>query len=311
VGLTVSAIVPNYNHAAFVARAIRSILNQGPSLTELLLIDDASTDDSVARIEGAIRGDPRARLLRNESNRGVIPTLNRGLAEVRGDLVLLAAADDEYLPDMAGAACAALAAHPGAAFACGDLILAPEGGTEQPVSLPFGYEARYVAPAELIALARRRNVMIFSASALMRRDAILAAGGLLPELRWHGDWLLLFVLALRHGFCYVPRDFTRLRVAAATYSQNRHKWTDQRSVLMALYANVRARYPDTMPLFRRAAVLPTYDMAFLPALLGDPALRYFLTPLLAWRLVTYQAMSRASQIVPWRLRQRLRAYLRL
>jgi glycosyltransferase involved in cell wall biosynthesis len=309
--LTASVIIPNYNHSQFVAKAIDSVLAQGDGLSELIVIDDASTDDSVAVIEAALRGHSNARLLRNEANRGTIATLNRGIGEARGDFVLLAAADDIYLPGMLASCLRAFELHPDAAFVCGTPLIEWSDGSLLRVELPFGNTARHVPPNEVVRCASRQNVLFFTGAALLRREAIVAAGGLIPELRWHADWLLDFVLALRHGFYHLPQDCCVMKYSPHSYSQGRHVWSRQQEILRTLIALLPERYPDVVPSFRRAALLPTYNIAFVPTLLHDPKLRFYATPLLLWRLCAYWPLQRVSQIVPWSVRQRLRGFLRV
>ena len=309
--LTASVIIPNYNHADVVARAIASVSAQGEDVAEIIVIDDASTDDSVAVIEAALRGHAHARLLRNAVNRGVIETLNRGIWEASGDFVLLAAADDHYLPGMVASCLRALESHPQAGLVCGTPRIEWLDGSELRVVQPFGEVARFVTPEELTARAAQQNILFFTGATLLRRDAILAAGGLMPELQWHADWLLDLVLALRHGFCHLPQDCCVVTFSPHSYSQGRHAWRRQRQVLTALVSALSRSYADVMPRFRRAALLPTYNMAFMRTLLTDRQLRFYLTPLLVWRLVAYRALQFMSQVAPWRLRQRLRGLLRL
>jgi hypothetical protein len=309
--LTASVIIPNFNHSALVGKAIGSVLAQGDDVSELIVIDDASTDDSVAVIEAALRGHPNARLLRNETNRGTMATLNRGIDEASGDFVLLAAADDIYLPGMLASCLRAAELHPDTAFVCGTPLIEWSDGSLLRVALPFGDTARHVSPDELVRCASRQNVLFFTGAALLRREAILAAGGLIPELRWHADWLLDFLLALRHGFYHLRQDCCVMKYSPRSYSQGRHDWTQQRQVLRTLISTLPRRYPDIMPLFRQAGLLPTYNIAFMATLLSDAELRFYATPLLLWRLCAYWPLQRASQIVPWTVRQKLRGFLRV
>jgi glycosyltransferase involved in cell wall biosynthesis len=309
--LTASVIIPNFNHSALVGKAIGSVLAQGDDVSELIVIDDASTDDSVAVIEAALRGHPNARLLRNETNRGTMATLNRGIDEARGDFVLLAAADDIYLPGMLASCLRAAELRPDTAFVCGTPLIEWSDGSLLRVALPFGDTARHVSPDELVRCASRQNVLFFTGAALLRREAILAAGGLIPELRWHADWLLDFLLALRHGFYHLRQDCCVMKYSPRSYSQGRHDWTQQGQVLRTLISTLPRRYPDIMPLFRQAGLLPTYNIAFMATLLSDAELRFYATPLLLWRLCAYWPLQRASQIVPWTVRQKLRGFLRV
>ena len=309
--LTVSVIIPNFNHSALVGKAIASVLAQGDDLSELIVIDDASSDNSVAVIEAALDGYPNARLLRNETNRGTVATLNRGINEASGDFVLLAAADDVYLPGMLASCLRAVESHPDTAFVCGTTLIEWADGSLLRLALPFGDTARHVSPEELARYMQRQTIQFFTGGALLRRQAIVAAGGLIPELRWHADWLLDLVLALRHGFYHLPQDCSIMKYSPHSYSQGRHDWSLQQEIVRNVITLLPKRYPDIALSFRRAALLPSYNIAFMPTLLRDPKLRSYATPLLLWRLCTYLPLQRASQIVPWWVRQKLRRYLRV
>lgn len=91
----ISVVIPSYNHARYIGEAIGSVLAQQVEL-EVLVRDDASTDDSWAVLQG-IR-DPRLRLWRNESNLGAHATLQLLLADARGEHLAILNSDDRYAP---------------------------------------------------------------------------------------------------------------------------------------------------------------------------------------------------------------------
>ncbi|HET6992377.1 MAG TPA: glycosyltransferase family 2 protein, partial [Bacteroidia bacterium] len=93
----VSVIFPVHNAGKFIREAVRSILDQTYGDFELLIIDDGSADDSVKKIIQF--EDPRIRLLHNEKNEGLIFTLNRGIAEAKGEFIARMDADDISSPD--------------------------------------------------------------------------------------------------------------------------------------------------------------------------------------------------------------------
>src|ERR1700687_483080 len=97
--VTLSVVLPNYNHARFVGRALAALLGQQRTADEIIVIDDGSTDDSVRVIDGIAASAPAIRVLHNASNIGVIATLQRGLEAARGKYVYFAAADDWIFPD--------------------------------------------------------------------------------------------------------------------------------------------------------------------------------------------------------------------
>ena len=93
----ISVVMPVYNGSQFLREALDSILAQSFVDYELLVIDDGSSDDSAAMVASV--GDPRIVLLRNDRNRGLVYTLNRGLQYARGLYVARMDQDDISLPD--------------------------------------------------------------------------------------------------------------------------------------------------------------------------------------------------------------------
>lgn len=134
-GTVVSIILPTYNRAGFLDRALRSILTQTFPNWEALVVDDGSTDDTPQQV-GRI-GDPRVRYIRQPRNRGVSAARNLGLRLSRGRLVTFLDSDDEYLPVKLERQVAVLAAAPAevGAVECGLRIVANGTHRDQPPQL--------------------------------------------------------------------------------------------------------------------------------------------------------------------------------
>ena len=92
----VTVLLAVYNGEPYVRQAVESVLTQTFVDFEFLIVDDASTDGTVPTI--ASFDDDRIRLLRNDRNLGQVPSLNRGLAEARGEYVARLDHDDYCLP---------------------------------------------------------------------------------------------------------------------------------------------------------------------------------------------------------------------
>lgn len=90
-----TVIVPNYNHATLLSRCLNSILTQSRLPDEILICDDASTDNSMQIINDFAKKYPIIRVIQNEKNCGVLATGRRLLSETRSELVTACAADDE------------------------------------------------------------------------------------------------------------------------------------------------------------------------------------------------------------------------
>ena len=93
---SISVVMPLYNNAKEVHRALRSVLDQSVFDFEVLVVNDGSTDggDIVVRMIN----DKRIRII-DQNNKGVSAARNRGIAEAKGDLIAFLDADDEWKPD--------------------------------------------------------------------------------------------------------------------------------------------------------------------------------------------------------------------
>jgi hypothetical protein len=115
---TVSVVVPCYNYGHYLSECVGSVLAQDGVDVDVLIVDDASVDDSVA-VAGTLAADPRVRVLAQARNRGHIATYNTGLARATGDYVVLLSADDLLTPGSLARSVALLEAHPEVGFVYG------------------------------------------------------------------------------------------------------------------------------------------------------------------------------------------------
>jgi glycosyltransferase involved in cell wall biosynthesis len=96
-GPIASVVIPTYNRADLLLRAVASVQRQSLGDWELLVVDDASTDDTKARIEEL--ADPRIEYVRRDINGGVAAAQNTGLDRAAGRYVVFLHSDDELMPE--------------------------------------------------------------------------------------------------------------------------------------------------------------------------------------------------------------------
>lgn len=154
----VSVIFPVYNGAKFIRTSIRSILAQTYRDFELLLLNDGSTDDSLAVMKEF--KDERIRIINNEQNRGLIYTLNRGIEEAKGEYLARMDADDESFPDRFRKQVHFLDSHPDTAV-CGTLMTC--------FITDRVYQHRYFNPEDVSAALTFTNPVVHP-SVMMRRS---------------------------------------------------------------------------------------------------------------------------------------------
>lgn len=205
-----SVVIPVFNHADLLPRALAALLAQEMAPDEIIVVDDASADDvgsAVARA-GASACAGTIRVVRNETNEGVVRSLNRGLSLARGEYVYFGAADDEALPAFFAQAVARLREQPEVGLYCGEALLVdgPSGAVcgMRPAARP-AMRGGFVGARDVERLLRVSDNWILTGCAVFRREAVVRAGGFDPSLGTFADGYLVRKIALMTGFYFAPR----------------------------------------------------------------------------------------------------------
>ena len=202
---TVSVVAVSLNDTHHLHERLTSIFDQDYPVLEILVLDDASTDDSLAAIRAAAEAAERdIQLIVNETNSGSpFRQWRKGLAAARGDYVWIAEADDVAAPEFLGALATAMARADAALGFCDSWQIDEAGERLGDSYKPYinaiepGAFAESFEMAGLEFLKRFlsvKNVLLNVSGALFRRDALIAAmaaaGDELEGYRVAGDWRL-------------------------------------------------------------------------------------------------------------------------
>lgn len=260
-----SVFLANYNHARYLPRALDAILTQSVRPREVIVLDDASTDDSLHVLSQYARRHDNLRVVRNDRNLGVVPTYNRGIALAQGKYLFLAAADDFVVPGFFESAVAQLEAHPHAGVCCGYESFR-RGDDGEVVEAPSGWcaEPTYFTPDDL---ARKLRSALAAHAAICRRDAMVEVGGYHEDLAWYSDWFAYLVIGFRHGLVHVPATLAvRTLGLSEQYSAAAGKGEKHVAVLGSLLDKLLSpAFADVAPYFRRTAVLAHFGPDLLRA----------------------------------------------
>ena len=216
----VSVVIPSYNHAKFLTSRIESVFAQTYRDFELILLDDASSDNSMDVIE-RYRGRPGVRIHRNDQNSGSpFPQWNLGASMAHGRFLWIAEADDESDPEFLTTLVPLLTAHPEVALAyCRSLRIDSAGrpkGDFSDWTDPLDTE-RWNVPFinngldEVCRFLVQRNTIVNASSVVMRRDVFLNAGGAPTSLRMAGDWVTYARMLKLGNIAYSPARLNRFR----------------------------------------------------------------------------------------------------
>jgi len=273
-----SVVIPNYNHARYLERALEAVVHQSVPPFEIIAIDDASTDNSLEILERYARAHPVLRVCRNEHNRGVVFNMNRGLELARGEYITFPAADDEVVAGLFEKSLRLLAEHPEAALSCAVCEWRyVDSGMTVHAGIGIADKPCYLSPEEMVRVAKEKSLLIVTSSTLMRTDALRGVGGFIPELRWHCDWFAAYTSGFRHGICYLPELLSLANILPKSYYQSGHKRTEHRQVLLKLLELLDSpAYADVKPHIRASGELSLFAMPMLRLLWSRPEYRDFI-----------------------------------
>ena len=197
--------MPSYNHATFVAAALRSVLAQTHAPARLLVIDDGSGDGSPRIIEDVLKECPFPCELIARENRGLCATLNEGLAKTEGAYFAYLGSDDLWLPGFLEARVSLLGERPRAVLAYGHAYIINERGTVRDCTLNWAHYADGDARAMLL----EEIFAPMSPSVVYRRGALERHGW--NERARLEDYELYLKLSADGDFSFDPRVLSAWR----------------------------------------------------------------------------------------------------
>ena len=208
----VSIALCTYNGSRFLAQQLDSLLAQTYANFEIVVVDDASTDDTAAILENYARLDPRIRIGVNPANVGFAQNFDRALARCRGTFIAPCDQDDVWLPEKISALVAAIDGH---ALAYCDSTLVDEQGR------PTGQRMSDIVPMlstdDPVAFAFGNCV---SGHAMLFRRELMELTRPVPAEFFY-DWWIAAVAASAGGIVYVAQSLVLYRQHGANVTDAR------------------------------------------------------------------------------------------
>ena len=253
--LTISVVMANYNYGKYIGEAIDAIVKQSFRPTEFIIIDDGSTDNSVSIIKKFQIEYPWIKLIQNKKNIGGHNAINIALNEATGDYIYSAASDDKILPGFIEKSMNLLSENTKAGLSCSDYIV-NVGKINYKKKLNLSNKPQYYSPEESVRLFMKHDFTpIIANSTIIKRSALLEAGGYMPKHKWSCDTFAHHVVTFRYGFCYIPEVLTFVRAHAAQYGASSAKNSKlERELIRTLMDSIQTSpYRDVLMKFERTA----------------------------------------------------------
>ena len=249
----VSVVIPAWNAQGRIATTLQSVFAQDYRPIEIVVVDDGSTDGTLAELHRLLAPPPAAdcsAVVLHQENQGPARARNHGAANARGEYLAFLDDDDQWLPDRLSRCADALARFPAAAMVYSD--------ARQPDGRQLIAAAMAHAPSMQEMLTRWWPIL--PSTAVIRRSAFEASGGFAPAFERPGWEDAEFFVRLREQgeFIYLPEALvlyhaTMNHERAARYAAN----------LATLEALLHARYgAAARPLMRESRAFAARAMAY-------------------------------------------------
>ena len=226
---SVSIVIPTYNRASLLPAAIACVQAQTYAAWELIVVDDASTDETREKVAALAATDPRIRLVDNPGRHGPAGARNAGLAQCRTDWVAFLDSDDRWQPEKLARFMAAAALHPAAVLIGSDYWMVDRDTGRRETMLAFlaremlpWWESDPMITCVVPCAAIRENpeclgtreamlttqlgefLWVHTSSAMVRLDAVKKLGGFDESLAQTEDIRLWLQLSDQGPVVFIP-----------------------------------------------------------------------------------------------------------
>ena len=208
--------IPVFNQRDFIAQTVRSALDQEIADLEVLVVDNASSDDTGNIVRGIAAGNARVHYVRHPANIGMARNFSACISLAKGEYVQILCADDALEPGCTAALADALTRHPECVLAACGRILADE--SLRPIRTARARRRREVVPGRVLL----RECFVYAnrigepTAVMFRRDA--AARGFHPDYRQAVDLEMWMHLLTRGAGVLLPEALCRIRQHAGQTS---------------------------------------------------------------------------------------------
>ena len=259
----VSVIVPNYNHAKYLGDRLESITRQTYKNIEIILLDDASTDNSGEILEDFVSKEPKARFFKNKQNSGsTFKQWKKGVSEARGKYIWIAESDDRADPELLVSLVRFLESDPEVMMATcqlrmmdinGNIGGTPDEWLHELDKERWNYTFINDGQKEIQSFLSKKNTILNASGVVFRNFSgieLLIDDG----MRLCADWLFWVRMLTLGKIAYTPKvlNYWRLQTSnARTKPPGDLEWVEGQKIIMEISRILEIKNEDKLLLIKR------------------------------------------------------------
>lgn len=230
----ISIVIPTFNRAHMIHRAIESIKQQTFKEWELIIVDDASTDTTEEIIRTYLKDDQRIRYIKHEKNQGGSAARNSGIKKSQGRYIALLDDDDRWYPEKLQLQYECSLRHPEAGLIYSGFCYV-DYETDQIITNVI---PRYQGNVSSIIL---KNNIFALPTTLIKNECFQRAGLFDEQLTSFQDWDMWIRISLYYPFAYVKECLTEVTMHGIQISSDLSSKIGSRKKLLEKYSNLIKR----------------------------------------------------------------------
>ena len=263
----IDIIVPCYNYGRFLSDCVTSILEQPVQDLRVLIIDDASQDDTNAVARSLVDIDPRVFLISHSQNQGAINTYNEGISWASADYMMILSADDRLTPTALGRAVTILDGNPDVVLVHGDIIRWGEWENHHPIinyKNDYDYAWSRQEGIDLIYdFCQYAFCLVNTPTVITRTSVQKLVGGYRRQSLYHTADLEMWLRVAAHGavaHIHVAQAIYRIHEFNMSGPYIAEKWRDCQERKLA-FDSFFAEYADRLPDSQKLQALANRSLA--------------------------------------------------
>lgn len=238
----ISVVIPLYNKEKQIAHTLRSVLNQILQNFEVVIVDDGSTDGSVAEVEKF--EDSRIRLI-HQQNAGVSAARNRGIEEAKGELIAFLDADDEWKSEYLATQYHLYQKYPDCSvFACNYEFRNSDGVVTSTIIRKISFAGEDGILPNYFEVACCSHPPLWTSAVMVKKQAIQAIGGFPVGIKSGEDLLTWARLAVGGTIAYSKLPLAIFDVEGYSVSEKPKRIPAEKDIVGLELRNLLIRCPS-------------------------------------------------------------------